>query len=367
MRSVIQESHAADLSIESRNFSYKVVFRNEIKTLLTPTSFVIIDENVYIAKKNELPKTTSLFQFPISESLKNLETCQAVVSRMARNGVSKDFTLFAIGGGATQDIGTLVASLYMRGIKWIYVPTTLMSMMDSCVGGKSSINNDEFKNIIGNFYPPSEIAIDVSLLDLKNTIALASGIAEGLKITYAAGEQMYDDFCTSIDNWRRTKIDDYLTSAILISLRSKKTFIENDEFDTGIRRNLNFGHTFAHALEAATNFQVPHGIAVLIGMRAAILMARSPKPCEVLVNRLNIEMEISGYKGIARLQVNHELFLQALRRDKKNRNNLQVLILPRENGDLSLSAFPMSSEFLEKCAKNLYLALENLGVQFEVL
>ena len=104
MRSVIQESHAADLSIESRNFSYKVVFRNEIKTLLTHTSFVIIDENVYIAKKNELPKTTSLFQFPISESLKNLETCQAVVSRMARNGVSKDFSRFVVHAWNQMDL-----------------------------------------------------------------------------------------------------------------------------------------------------------------------------------------------------------------------------------------------------------------------
>ena len=356
-----------NLTIKSNDFSYQVTFTDDIELLPLENTFLLIDQNVLLVAHPRILNHHDKLIIEISESSKDLDTCKLVIETMASKGVGKGHTLLTIGGGATQDVGTLSASLYMRGLNWNYVPTTLMSMIDSCIGGKSAINCGEFKNIIGNFYPPSQIILNVSLLDFKNSIALSSGIAEGLKITYATNASTYIEFCKTIDAWRLEKRNEYLAEAILISLRCKKYFIENDEFDRGIRRHLNFGHSFAHALESATKFQVPHGIAVLIGMQAAVLRADSPEACIILTNRLKVEMGLSQFNNVKSLQINHQNLLEAFRRDKKNLNSSQVLVLPNNNGELGLYDFELSHFNLEKCAKAVYLALEDLGVVYEIL
>jgi 3-dehydroquinate synthase len=331
------------------------------------STYVLIDKNVKLNSETIFKKNSGVKKISISEITKTLDSCKILVEAMAEAGVNKGHTLIVIGGGATQDIGTLSASLYMRGLKWKYVPTTLMSMMDSCLGGKSAINSGDFKNIIGNFYPPVEILIDVELLDMKNAIALSSGVAEGLKITFAAGEVAHENFCNLIDLWRLTKISDYLKAAIHVSLSSKKNFIEVDEFDHGIRRNLNFGHTFAHALEVATKFKVPHGIAVLIGMKAAILRAGNPKLCQNFDKRIQSEIKISQFRKSSMLQIDYSKLIEAFKRDKKNQGSKQFLILPIKTGELEVCEFPMSTKNLKECAQSLYTALNELGVDFEVL
>lgn len=356
-----------DLTIKSSDFSYQVTFTEDIESLPLENTFLLIDQNVLLVAHPRILNHNEKLIIEISESSKDLDTCKLVIESMARKGVGKNYTLLTIGGGATQDIGTLSASLYMRGLNWSYVPTTLMSMIDSCIGGKSAINCGEFKNIIGNFYPPTHIFLNVSLLDFENSIALSSGIAEGLKITYARNISAYVEFCEKIDAWRLEKRIEYLAEAISISLRCKKYFVENDEFDRDIRRNLNFGHSFAHALESATKFQVPHGIAVLIGMHAAVLRADSPEACAILTNRLRVEMGLSQFNNLKSLQINHKNLLEAFRRDKKNSNSSQVLVLPNNNGELGLCDFELSLHNFEKCAKALYLAMEDLGVVYEIL
>lgn len=361
------KSNSLCLSIASSNFSYQVKFINYFYSLNSQNIFILIDQKVHSKIENKVGIENEIYAISISESTKNLDTCKIVIEAMAQAGVDRSYTLITIGGGATQDIGTLSASLYMRGLKWKFVPTTLMSMLDSCIGGKSSINSSDFKNIVGNFYPPTEIIIDVSMLDLEDSIALGSGIAEGLKITYAAGETFFRQFCESIDLWRTSSLETYLSNAILISLKGKKYFIENDEFDRGIRRNLNFGHTFAHALESASQFRVPHGIAVLIGMKAAIIRSGSPAGCIELEARLSLEMEFSRFNNGMTLEIDHQQLIEAFRRDKKNRESKQVLVLPDENGELGLIELPISDQILEESAKSLYSALTELGLAFEIL
>lgn len=355
-----------NLTIKSSDFSYQVTFTEDVESFALENTFLLIDQNVHLVAHPRILNHQDKLIIQISESSKDLDTCKLVIEAMARKGVDKGYTLLTVGGGATQDIGTLSASLYMRGLNWSYVPTTLMSMIDSCIGGKSAINCGEFKNIIGNFYPPTQIILDVSLLDFKNSIAVSSGIAEGLKITYATNVAAYGEFCGKIDAWRIEKRNEYLAEAILISLNCKKYFIENDEFDMGIRRHLNFGHSFAHALESATKYQVPHGIAVLIGMQAAVLRADSPEACAILTNRLKVEMELSQFNNVTSLRINHQNLLEAFRRDKKNMKNSQVLVLPNSTGELALYDFELSLYNLEKCAKALYLALEDLEVEYEI-
>ena len=355
------------LSIHSRKFSYEVLFNKDINLVLEGDVLGLFDKNVCRLDDYKNWNKIEKILIEVSEATKNLNTCRDIIEQMAQNGVKKTHTLIAIGGGAIQDLATLTASLYMRGIYWKFVPTTLMSMMDSCIGGKSSLNSGDFKNIIGNFFPPSEIIVDPLVLDWDNAIAMSNGIAEGLKITFAAGKDCFYEFLQAINKWRVTNDVRYMKRAIFISLLAKKEFVEVDEFDQGVRRHLNFGHTYAHALESATNFQVPHGIAVLIGMTAAIRRVKSPISCGLLLEKIQDEMNLSQFARGKVVQIDHEVLIKAFQRDKKNHNGMQVLILPNELGNLGVYEFTMSRLVLEICTEDLYGALEVLGVSFEIL
>lgn len=256
-----------ELSIQSSARTYPILIGNGALSNLRGRDVVIIVDSKlgHIAKE----VGTSIIEIEASEDRKNLATCELVIEQMKSLGCNRDTIVVAIGGGFVQDIATLVCALYMRGISWTYVPTTLMAMMDSCIGGKSSINVGSSKNLIGNFYPPVEIVIDPALLNSLDATAIASGLAEGVKICYARGPLAFEKFCT----YRATteSYDSELSSEwITHVLRAKKWFVETDEFDQGPRKLLNFGHTFGHALESATEFEIPHGIAICIGVLAAL-------------------------------------------------------------------------------------------------
>ncbi len=256
-----------ELTIQSSTRSYPIIIGlGEFEGLKGRDFLILADSNL-----SEIARTlgAKVIELSASEDKKTLATCESVLSQMKAMGANRDSVLLAIGGGYIQDIGTLVASLYMRGISWVYAPTTLMAMMDSCIGGKSSINVGSAKNLIGNFYPPVEIIVDPTFIASLDESAIASGLSEGVKICYAKGPSSFEKFCT----YRET-VDDYGSTDgaewIAHVLNAKKWFVETDEFDQGPRKLLNFGHTFGHALESATEFAIPHGIAINIGVLAAL-------------------------------------------------------------------------------------------------
>jgi 3-dehydroquinate synthase len=155
----------------------------------------------------------------------------------------------------------------MRGLSWIYVPTTLLGMADSCIGGKSSINVGPYKNLVGTFCPPQLVLIDPALAETLSVEQRVAGLCEAAKICFCRGEapfKAYTDLSPKVDSPIAT-----LTDVIALSLASKKWFIEVDEFDRGERLLLNFGHTFGHAVETASDFRISHGVAVGLGMIAA--------------------------------------------------------------------------------------------------
>ena len=195
------------LTIKSSNNNYKVLLKELSSINISKKHVVIFDKNLESYAIQYKNSNSILLPVNISEKDKNLETCGMLLKEMAANNVNKDFEVIAIGGGTIQDIATLVASIYMRGLNWIYIPTTTMSMMDSCIGGKSSINIDNYKNIIGNFYPPSTILIDSNYVKTLDSVGISSGIAEALKICFARGPKYFKDFTSSIKNWRTFKTD----------------------------------------------------------------------------------------------------------------------------------------------------------------
>jgi len=354
------------LTIKSSNSKYKVLLKKSHSLDFSKRYVIIFDKNLQNYATEYKTPDSLLLPVLISEKDKSLETCGKLLREMAAKNVNKDFEIIAIGGGAIQDMATLVASIYMRGLNWTYIPTTTMSMMDSCIGGKSSINIDNYKNIIGNFYPPTTILIDDKCVKTLDSVGISSGIAEALKICFARGPKYFNDFATSIKNWRAFKTDDYLNESIMLSLDAKKYFIEVDEFDKKERKLLNFGHSFGHALEASTNFAIPHGIGVLLGMQAAILHSKNKESCSQLTAAIIDEFQLSAFPK-THFVIDKDMFIKALKFDKKNSSDLLRLVLPDRKGRLNLNEFGLTKDSLNAAFESLIESCQMLGADFEVL
>jgi 3-dehydroquinate synthase len=269
------------------------------------------------------------------ESNKTLNEIERVVVQLSEKGMTKNHELVVVGGGFLQDIGTLVSSLYMRGVKWTYIPTTLAAMGDSCIGGKSSINAGEVKNLVGNFYPPKEVIIDSLFISTLPSLEVIAGISEIIKICFARSFESFTECSELIKSWRQGSDQMVLEELIHLSLSSKKYFVEEDEFDSGIRKLLNFGHSFGHALESASNYKIPHGVAVLMGMIAASqhpLAAKSENSQSLITSCLSFSRIIGKEIAAEIANIDFEKFSLALSKDKKNTQSKLVLILPMNSG-----------------------------------
>ncbi len=188
-------------------------------------------------------------------------------------GFQRRDTLVAIGGGVIQDIVGFIASTLYRGVPWLFIPTTLLAQADSCIGSKTSINLGETKNLIGSFYPPNAIAIDVEWCRTLSDAYFNSGLGEIIKYHLMVDDIAYSRIKTYL-NTKDLRAREGLDPIMRSSLEIKRTFIEGDEFDTGRRNLLNYGHCLGHALESASDFGVSHGEAVTIGMGFANLLSR---------------------------------------------------------------------------------------------
>ena len=208
-----------------------------------------------------------------SESEKSLDRMPALIEHMRGLGVNRRTHMVAVGGGVIQDLSAFVASVYMRGLGWTYVPTTVLAMVDSCIGGKSSINVGPYKNLVGTFHPPARIYVDPSVAETLPRDQFASGLIEAAKICFCRGAE---SFATHLFHKPSTSMStEALESVIVNSLLAKRHFIEIDEFDKKERLLLNFGHTFGHAIEGASHYGVPHGIAVGLGILCSLAFQRA--------------------------------------------------------------------------------------------
>jgi 3-dehydroquinate synthase len=295
-----------------------------------------------------------------SEENKQLSVCESILIEMNDMGLTRADNLLAIGGGSVQDIATLVSSLYMRGISWTYMPTTLMAMMDSCIGGKSAINAGDRKNLVGNFYPPRSVTIDTKFIETLTTSDLINGLSEAVKICFAHSENNFNMFL-SHDSALTPGNNRSTADLIYLVLESKRWFVEIDEFDKKERQLLNFGHTFAHALESATSYKIPHGTAVAVGMVAACKHPRSTKSrqserlvsyCRELISR-NSEVIKTGIKIF-----DEEVFRKSILRDKKNTSSEIALVLPANTAQLELIFVEKNALELDQITKSLIEALK---------
>ena len=309
-----------------------------------PDAIYMVDERL----EGVLPTTiTNRILIKANENNKSLESMPEVILKMRESGANRNSHLVAIGGGVIQDIATFVASTYMRGIQWTYMPTTLLGMADSCIGGKSSINVLGYKNLIGNFYPPVAILIDMNFINTLNEEQVIGGLFEAAKICYARGYQSFLAYLNESPSYPLNT--ENALRVIVQTLKTKKWFIETDEFDQNERLLLNFGHTFGHALEAGTNFGITHGIAVGIGMvvaveyakASALLSATGINRAEHLIQHVKVMLG-DGLKNVIANppEIDLVLVLEKFNNDKKHRTDCYRMVVPKEEGELALISEP---------------------------
>jgi 3-dehydroquinate synthase len=306
-----------------------------------------------------------------NEDNKSLERIPDIILKLREHGINRASHLVAVGGGVIQDIATFAASIYMRGIPWTYMPTTLLSMADSCVGGKSSINVIGYKNLVGNFYPPVQVLIDLDFVASLDSEQIVGGLYEAVKICYAMGKQ---EFLAYLSEASRPPISAFGAQRVVMrALRAKKWFIETDEFDQKERLLLNFGHTFGHALESGTGFGVSHGIAVGIGMLVAIEYARcrnwlSPIGTDV-TNQLRDYVRSllgEGANRVARCppKINLARVNEKFNNDKKHRSDSYRMVVPWQDGALELVSEPRGESVRRDIAHAFESVFNEVGWSF---
>ena len=269
----------SSLKIQSKFREYFVKSKN-IKDIIEISNqsniITIIDSNV-----NKLyPGFQNVISIECLENNKNLDSCISIYKKFIENNVKIDHTILTVGGGILQDIVGFCSSTFCRGIDYVFVPTTLLSQVDSCVGGKTSLNFESKKNILGTFYPPKEILICTEFLDSLTLLDKISGYGEVYKFAILQN---------TIANF---SLDTNLEELIFNCLKYKSSILEIDEFDKLERKFLNFGHTFGHALESTSDYNIPHGIAVVIG---SMIACNISKNMNFKVNKFETIMQTGKY------------------------------------------------------------------------
>jgi len=279
------------------------------------------------------------------ETNKNLSTVESIILDLQKFGVRADSTVLALGGGIIQDLMTMAASIYMRGIKWVFFPTTLLGMVDSCIGGKSSINTRSVKNLIGNIYPPTKVIIDTEFVKTLGEDDVLCGLAEAAKICFCRGEPEFRRFLELCDGKSSQEI------AVMVAhvLSAKQWFIELDEFDQSERKQLNFGHTFGHALEVGSGHRIPHGLAVATGMLAALEFESQSRS----LSNVESELAIFSAKLASKLgdrarveSIDWARYVEAFKADKKHGADDYKVLLPNPNGGVRIQKFEKSEAIL---------------------
>lgn len=278
---------------------------------------LITDEQVAVLYGNALKEElcaagldVSLFSIKAGEMFKTRQTKHVLEDALLSKGLGSETVMIALGGGVVTDVAGFVAATYCRGIPLISIPTTLLSMIDASIGGKTGVNTAEGKNLIGAYHPSSLILIDVSFLKTLPELEMRNGYAEMIKYGLIASAPLFDLL--------EKKRSSFLIESIQRSIEIKKKTIEMDFFEKGLRRILNFGHTFGHALEAILNYEIPHGQAVALGMAFESFLSMklaSLKSCEY--ERILRVLKAYDFPLNIPRHIDFDVFLSVLSRDKK--------------------------------------------------
>jgi len=343
----------SDLVIQSHSGPYTVRFGRPFAGLesgLPDSCHLIIDSKVASLYETQLEKTLagrSVLRIDAMEESKSLEQFPGYVTHLLDRGIRRGHTLAAVGGGIIQDITAFLAAILLRGVPWSFHPTTLLAQADSCIGSKSSINVGRYKNQLGTFTPPTEVRVSTELLGSLSEVEFRSGFGEMIKVHIISGWE--DTRALAVDYPALLQDRRILERRIRRSLEIKKLKIEMDEFDRNERLVMNYGHSFGHAIESATGFAVPHGIAVTIGMDMANFLSHRLGWIDRPVYEELRLLLLKNYAGFEKTPIPETRFFEALGRDKKNVGKGLTLILMKGPGRLFREKVPNDDRLRIEC------------------
>lgn len=305
---------------------------------------IIFDKNVEkyygdrVYKSLEGKVICSIILTP-GENTKTMNTVENILSQMVEFGLTRKSKIIAVGGGVVGDISGFCASIYMRGIPFIQVPTTLLSQVDSSVGGKTGVNMPQGKNLIGSFYQPETVIIDINTLKTLDRREVISGLGEVIKYGIIWDYDFFNNIKTHILNILEGE-GKQIKVIIKRCCEIKAKIVSEDEKELGIRKILNYGHTIGHGLESITNYgKYTHGEAVILGMYYEAFMARNLgyieedyfMEIENLIKNLNLSLDIK--------ELDMEQLVKAMLKDKKNKEGKISFILPIGKGKVEEKLF----------------------------
>lgn len=301
------------INIHSKIRDYEIKIDDNLNKLIensidkSQRYFIVLDNklsNNWRSFLLEMLPNSVIFEIEGGENSKSFEKYEQVINEMSKNEISKDDCLIAFGGGTITDLTGYVASTYKRGINFINIPTTTLAMVDASVGGKNAINLKQIKNGIGTIYPPLLVLIGLDVLDTLSEEHINNGLFESLKSGLIEDPSLYELFKCDY----KSKIYEIVHKSILV----KKKYVELDEEDLGVRKILNYGHTFGHAIESASSFEMLHGEAIAHGM----LIASQTKPFFDELKDILSKMNLPKLP-----EIDHKKLLKYIKQDKKSVKN----------------------------------------------
>ena len=328
--------------VSGDNFNW---LAEEIKKQKHP--LILIDKNVKSKLLSHLNLDQySCFEVEAIEQNKNINKVLEVCNFLLDSKANRGSMMYVIGGGILQDVGAFASSMFKRGIPWTFVPTTLLSQADSCLGGKTAVNHGASKNVLGLFSAPRRVCIDSNFIKTLTQEDRLSGAGEIFRLLITGGEHGLQ-FMRQDVPYLLTNTPWAIRNLTIGSLCVKQAIVEHDEFEIDIRRSMNYGHSIGHALEALTNYAIPHGTGVVIG----ILVEN-----QIAVNRgmLSVEQAADIYE-IGRtiipdsawqhfINSNPDALLPFLSNDKKAEGNNLKLATLQSLGDMKFVDLPLDTE-----------------------
>ena len=345
------------LKIDTKSQGYPIIIGSNLVSNLANIAknnsvnfkkcLLIIDGNISKKIISKIKKSLSkkklyIFIFNANEKNKNQNSINKILDILLKENFSREDCLISIGGGITGDISGFAASLFKRGLKFINVPTTLLSQVDSSIGGKTGVNTKYGKNLIGSFYQPHLVVSDIQLLKTLPKREIICGYGEILKHSLIADKKIFNYL-----NRNSEKIlsltSPFIEKTIYESCKIKKNVVEKDEKEKGLRKTLNFGHTFAHAYEASLGYskRLNHGEAVILGMKTALNFSfknnlLKKKEHNLIINHIsnsNLPSKINKFFNLKDLSK----ILSFMLKDKKNNSDKISLVLLKKIGSPSIN------------------------------
>ncbi len=361
---------AAGFSVQSSPRPYLVDFVGEgnpgarlLREIRANTSpLLLVDKKIRSLYLDEAsaPSEFPSYEIDASEDVKEIASVLSIVDFLERNQATKTSMLYVIGGGILQDLGAFSCAMYKRGLPWTFVPTTLLAQGDSCVGGKTALNHKRTKNLLGLFSTPRRVLIDTGFLQSLESDDLFSGAGEIFRLCITGGKESLAVFVQELPGFLQ-KDPDATNRLIATSLSVKRAVVEVDEFELDLRRSMNYGHSFGHALEALSNYRIPHGVGVTLGILVEneIAFRRGMLPAEDRELMLQLGRQIvprEFWKTFTQTSLSGVLDL--FRRDKKSEGQVLKLATPEFIGQMRFIDFDLTASGEEELRRAVASVLE---------